>query len=344
MKNLTIDKAQAYLITDRLTRKYFCGIDIADGFLVIAKEKTYFVDARYFYAAKENLSKLSINCVLYENEISIKKFLTSLGVKELFIDFDKCTVNDYFTFKNMGFEVLDGSKNIALVKAIKSESEIEFIKKACEIVQSAYEKVIHNLYEGITELEVKDKLEKEMVLLGAEGVSFETIVAFSKNSAVPHHQTGNTKLTQNSVVLIDAGCKVNGYASDLTRTAFFGKPDKKFIDTYNLVLSANILAEEKITSSIPCSVADGFARDRLKEENLDKYFTHSLGHGVGLEIHEYPRLSPKSSEVLEDSMVFTIEPGVYFDGEFGIRIEDTVVLQDGKVNRLFTDDKKLLIL
>ncbi len=344
MKNLTVESNKAYLITDRLTRKYFCGVDIADGFLVIGSKKTYFVDSRYFYSAKQDLSKVDIDCLLYENENSIKDFLISKKVNCLFIDFEKSFVKEYFTFKDMGFEVLDGANAIALLKAQKTIDEIDSIKKACDIVEKAYHKVIKQLSIGITEIELKDKLEKEMFDLGAEGVSFETIVAFGANSAIPHHQTGDTKLTKNSVVLIDAGCMVNGYASDLTRTAFFGEPSKKFIELYNAVLSANQTAIENITSGICCNVADGFARNKLKEYNLDKYFTHSLGHGVGLEIHEYPRLSPKSCEVLEDNMVFTIEPGVYFDGEFGIRIEDTVLLKDGKVQRLFSDDKKLLIL
>lgn len=344
MKNLNVKNNQAYLITDRLTRSYFCSVDIQDGFLVVANKKTYLVDSRYFSAARKTLSKLGIDCILYVDGNSIKEFLSSIEVNELFIDFNKCSVQDYFTFKNMGFSVLDGSGDIAKLKSIKNQNEIASIKKACKIVEKAYHKIIKEIKLGVTEIEVKDMLEEEMFSLGAEQTSFETIVAFNENSAVPHHQTGQTKLTANSVVLIDAGCKVNGYSSDLTRTAFFGKPSKKFIDCYNAVLSANLAAEQKITENTLCKTADKFARDKLKEYNLDKYFTHSLGHGVGLEIHEYPRLSPKSEEKLKENMVFTIEPGVYFDGEFGIRIEDTVLIKNGKVERLFSDDKNLIIL
>jgi Xaa-Pro aminopeptidase len=140
------------------------------------------------------------------------------------------------------------------------------------------------------------------------------------------------------------GCKVNGYCSDITRTAFFGKPSKKFIDCYNAVLNANQIAIENIGEKTLTDKADAFARDYLKEQGVGEFFTHSLGHGVGLEIHEYPTLSPKKSQVLENGMVFTIEPGVYFDGEFGIRIEDTVTLESGKIKRLFNDSKELLIL
>ena len=140
------------------------------------------------------------------------------------------------------------------------------------------------------------------------------------------------------------GCTVNGYSSDITITAYFGKPSEKFIEYYQAVLDANVLAEQNISAKMTARQADAIARDFLKAKGLDEYFTHSLGHGIGLDVHEYPTLSPKKDDELEDGMVFSVEPGVYLDGEFGIRIEDTVLLQGGRVERLFTDDKNLKIL
>ena len=145
-------------------------------------------------------------------------------------------------------------------------------------------------------------------------------------------------------ILIDTGCLCGGYCSDITRTAFFGTPDKEFTDAYDAVLSANIIAEEKIYADISGRAADKFARDLLTERGYGEYFTHSLGHGVGLEIHEFPHLSPAKDEILAENSVFTVEPGIYIDGKFGIRIEDTCVMRGGKAVRLFSDDKSLTVI
>ncbi len=344
MKNFEVETNAVYLITDRITREYFTGVDIAEGFLFLSKTKVYFTDARYFYSAQQTLSKVGVECRIYKSEDDLSSFVKEVGACVLYIDFEKSTVKEYFDYQKFGAEVKDFSQKLQKFKAVKTAKEIVNIEKACEIAQSAYHSVIKTLKAGITELELKEKLESAMLSMGATKTSFDTIVAFGENSAVPHHETGNTKLKENSVVLVDMGCVYNGYCSDITRTVFFGTPDKKFLECYEAVLNANLIAEENIADKTTAFDGDAFARNYLKEKNLDAFFTHSLGHGVGQEIHEYPRLSPKSDAVLENGMVFTVEPGVYFNGEFGIRIEDTVLLENGKVKRLFTDDKKLLIL
>ncbi len=335
----------ALLITDRNTRKYFAGVDVAEGFAVVTKKQTVlFADARYFSVVKKNCQKKGISAILYTGLESIKEYLLNQGIKKLYVDFTKETVADYNKYRGFGFELLDAFEIIKNLRKIKSKEELDNIKKACEIAEKAYYTAIQDIKTGITESQLKDRLEELMILFGAEGTSFETIVAFGSNSAVPHHQTGNTALVQNSVVLVDMGCKVNGYCSDLTRTAFFGTPSKKFLECYQAVLGANLKAESDIYSGISGKVADDYAREYLKGNGLAQYFTHSLGHGIGLDIHEYIAISPKSEDILKDEMVFSIEPGVYFDGEFGIRIEDTVCLKNGRVQRLFNDDKNLILL
>lgn len=344
MKKLSIENNAIFILTDRLTRKYLCGVDVAEGVLCAGQKLTLFTDARYFYGAKQKLEKGGVDCKLYKEQNDLFSFIKQSGAQVLYIDYEKCSVKEYFDYLRLGCEIKDGCEILSKLRSIKSQTEIENIKKACEIMQKAYYSTLEYIKVGVSEVQVKEILEDFMIKYGAEGSSFETIVAFGKNSAVPHHETGDTVLTENSVVLIDAGCLYKGYCSDLTRTCFFGVPDKKFIDYYNAVLKANLLAQENIKNLTTAKEADGFARDYLKTKGLSEYFTHSLGHGVGLEIHEYPRLSFKSDAVLQNDMVFTIEPGVYLDGEFGIRIEDTVLLNDGKVERLFSDDKNLLII
>ena len=344
MKNIPIEKDCAFLITDRLTRKYLCGVDIAEGFLILGKSVVAFTDARYFYAAKTTLEKVGVPCRLYKGVESLAEYLKEIGAKTLLLDYDKTTLKEYGVYKGFGLEIKDGAHLIEKARSIKEQNELDCIKRACAIAQKAYHEAIKSVKKGITENQLKRNLETLMFSYGAEEIAFDTIVAFGGHAAVPHHETGETALTDNQVILVDMGCKVNGYCSDLTRTAFFGNPDVKFLSAYGAVLNANELAEENITDGTSAKAADGIARDYLSECGYGEYFTHSLGHGVGLEIHEYPTVSPRSDAILTEGTVFTVEPGVYFDGEFGIRIEDTVVIKNGKVERLFTDDKRLLIL
>lgn len=334
----------ALLVTDRLTRKYLCEVDIAEGLVIVADKVTAFTDARYFYAAQKSLATVGVECKLYTGLESVKAHLDCLQLKQLFIDYRTATLREYESYKSFGLEIVDGSLILEKARAVKSSKEIEYTRKACDIIEKAYHQAIKQVKLGMSELELKAIIEKCALSLGAEQMAFDTIVAFGENSAVPHHETGLTKLEENMVILVDTGCTVKGYCSDLTRTAFFGKPSKKFADCYEKVLNANILAEKEIKSGVTCKVADSYAREYLKQYGLDEYFTHSLGHGLGLEIHEYPTLSKRCEQVLTDGMAFTIEPGVYFDGEFGIRIEDTVIMNEGKVERLFSDDKNLIIL
>jgi len=171
-------------------------------------------------------------------------------------------------------------------------------------------------------------------------------VAFGANSSVPHHETGLRKLKFGDIILLDFGCKFGGYCSDCTRTFLFGddKKHQNFKTAYEHVLTAHMLVKERITDGMTGSEADAIARGYLKENGLDKFFSHSLGHGIGVNIHEFPRLSTRSEDILKNNMVFSDEPGVYFEGDFGIRIEDTVTLKDGRAVSLTNSDKKLIIL
>ena len=339
-----LKRKQGYLISDRADRRYFSNIDVAEGFLLLSKNPAYFADSRYYSAVVKKLEGTPYTPVLYKGISSIKDYLKSNGVKTLYVDFRYTTLKEYESYKLLKVKLKDGSAYLEKARAVKTNEEYESIKKACEITQKAYYLTIQKAKLGITEKELAKIMKNNMLVLGGEEESFETIVAFGSNSAVPHHETGDTKLEENTPILIDTGCKINGYCSDLTRTAFFGKPTEKFINAYNAVLKANLNAEAGILEGMDFAEGDKIARDTLKEYGLDAFFTHSLGHGVGLNVHEYPTVSPKGKGKFYEDCIFTVEPGVYLEGNFGIRIEDTVVIKNGKVERLFTDSKELLIL
>lgn len=344
MKNLVFLDKTACLITDNLTRSYLTDTSVDEGYLIIAGGKTCcFTDARYFAQAKPQLEKKGIQAKLFTDLSDIKEYLIGLGVIELKIDFSRTTVKEYNEYLGFGLKITDCEEQLSVARSIKTDAEIELIKTACDIAQKAYYQAMATVKAGISEKQLKECIENNICRLGGDGPSFETIVAFGANAAVPHHTTGDTVLRDNQAILVDMGAKYKGYCSDLTRTAFFGTPDKKFLDAYDAVLNSNLIAVSSIKSGDLTDHADGYARNYLSARGYKEKFTHSLGHGVGLEIHEYPTLSPKRKQVLHKNMTFTIEPGVYFDGEFGIRIEDTVLLTEKGVQRLFTDDKALKI-
>lgn len=344
MKNSPFSNQNACLVLDDLTSQYFINATLDDGFLVVADQKTCFIDARSYSGVKDNLISAGIDVKLLNDVSDVKEFLSNINSKNLYLDFSRVSVKRYNEILSWGFNVLDSEELISKMRAIKAQSEIDKTVVACEIAQKALYEGLENIFEGITELELKAIIEKKVVEFGAQGTSFETIVAFSKNSAVPHHKSNGTKLEKDMPILIDMGAKYQGYSSDITRTVFFGNPTKEFIDRYNAVLKANLVAQKNIKVGTKTDVADGYARAELEKKGLAKYFTHSLGHGIGLEVHEYPLLSPKRKDELKENMLFTIEPGLYFEGEYGIRIEDTVLLTKDKVKRLFTDSKELMII
>ena len=210
-------------------------------------------------------------------------------------------------------------------RIIKNSREIKNIQKACAIVSEVFETVKKKIVPGMTELDIHFKIEEEFAKKHVVQ-SFKTIVASGPNSANPHHISGNRKIQKNDIVLIDMGCIYNGYCSDLTRTFFTGKVNKHKKKIWDIVKLAHDKALINVKQEMKASDIDLLARQEIKKEGYEKNFIHTTGHGVGLNIHEAPSISAKSKEILKDSMVITIEPGIYLDKKFGVRIEDTVLV------------------
>ena len=335
--------AEAVLTEAEDLRKYLTGFSSSFGYVLSDKNgSTFYTDLRYLEAAEK---------LLKGSEIAVKKYVAPLeqilsGYKRIAVPLDRIGYLGYKKLQDSGLTVVDSSPAFTHAMAIKEDYEIDSIKKACEIADKAFVQLLNEIKEGMSENEVAAMLEYLMRKGGASGTSFDTIVAFAENSSVPHHETGNKKLHFGDIILIDFGCKAEGYCSDCTRTFLFGDDKKhgEFKKSYSQVLQAHMLVKERLTSGMTGKEADAIARDYLKECGLDELFTHSLGHGIGINIHEFPTLSPKGESKLENGMVFSDEPGVYLAGEYGIRIEDTVMLKDDKVISLTDSDKKLIIL
>lgn len=332
-----------YLETDFL-RRYVTGFYSTDGYVILDGDSCKFVaDLRYFEAAEKALAGTDVTVVEggYQKALELAAPYKTLGVPYPFTDYARTQ-----SLKAEGHELKDSMPALKHAMLYKRETEIESIQRACEIAEDAFLLLLPDVKEGMTENEVAALLEYNMRKLGASGTSFETIVAFGAHGSVPHHETGNAKLKFGDPVLIDFGCKVEGYCSDITRTFLFGDDRKHeaFKKAYAEVLKAHELVKEKTVAGMTGREADLIARDSLNAAGLGKYFTHSLGHGIGLQIHEYPTLSPRSEDRLENGMVFSDEPGVYLAGEFGIRIEDSVHMSGGKVVSFMNKTQRNLVI
>ena len=335
--------AEAVLTERQDLRQYLTGVSTSFGYVLSDSEGTvFYTDPRYLERAKTILDGSGIKVGLFKGPVE-KLFAK---YKQVAVPLSSTTLQKKKKLADTGIEVVDSEPAFTKAMSVKQPYETEFIKKACEIADRAFVALLPKIREGMSENEVAAELEYLMRQAGASGTSFDTIVAFGANSSIPHHETSLRKLCFGDIVLIDFGCKVGGYCSDCTRTFLFGDDGKhgRFKETYARVLSSHMLAKEKIADGMTGRDADAIARGELEKYNLAEYFTHSLGHGIGINIHEFPRLSPKSEDILINGMVFSDEPGVYFEGDFGIRIEDTVMLKDGKVISLTDSDKNLIIL
>ena len=340
-------KADAMLTISSDLRTYLTGFPSSFGLVYTdAQETIFFTDPRYAEGAKAALKDTYINVEIAQSEESVLDFIKGKKIRRLAVPIERVTLPLYEKLHARRFRLTDSTPAFTRAMSVKSEEEIACIAKACAIAEEAYTELLGMLKEGMTENETAGLLEYLMRKYGAEDRSFETIAAFGSGSSVPHHAAGQTKLKKGMPVLLDFGCKYKGYCSDITRTFLFGKGEdsEEFVRAYNAVYDAHRIAADKIRPGMTGRQADAFARDKLKEQGLDKFFTHSLGHGIGINIHEYPRLSMASDNVLECGMVFSIEPGVYFENKFGIRIEDSVHLEESGPVSFMKTDKKLMVL
>lgn len=340
----TIDCA---VITSDINRRYFTGMKSSAGTLLVFKEKAYLIiDFRYF----EKASKTVEDCeVILQNRLfeQIKELLLSNNAKTVAVESRTMTLSDLTTYKSKlegyEFDTSDTLSNaIRKLRSVKSAEEIDKMVIAQRIAENAFTDVLNFIKEGRTEKEIALFLDNYMLRNGAEAVSFDIIALSGKNTSVPHGVPTDKAVVNGDFVLMDFGAVYQGYHSDMTRTVCVGKPTDKMAEVYNIVLNAQTAAKNKIKAGIKGSELDKIARDIIEEAGYGQCFGHSLGHSVGVEIHEYPNAAPSCNELLKNGNVITVEPGIYISDEFGVRIEDFgLVKKDGFLN--FTNATNKLI-
>ena len=243
-----------------------------------------------------------------------------------------------------GARLNDMSGLVERLRAVKDAGEIAAIRRSMEVCGRAYLQTSTKIRVGMSEAGLAAELEYRMRRLGAERPSFETIVAAGPRSALPHAQPTRSRIEPNQLVLVDMGACLDGYASDMTRMSHTGRPNAQTRRLYAAVLEAQLAALDAVRPGAKCSSIDGTARKTLQRHGLGEFFVHSTGHGLGLEIHESPRIGRRAKDKLEQNMVITIEPGAYIPGKGGVRIEDTVLVTARGAEVLTTVPKELLVL
>jgi Xaa-Pro aminopeptidase len=243
--------------------------------------------------------------------------------------------------KQLHLELIPTTALVEHLRSTKEPEELELIGKAIKLTDAAFQYAKATIRPHMTEMEAAWEIESFLRQGGSEGIPFDIIVASGPNSALPHAKPGRRIIQSGEPVLIDMGARMDGYCSDFSRTLCLGRPDENLLGIYDIVLKAQLAAIEGIESGMNAPQADALARSVIEKSGYGDAFGHSLGHGVGLEVHELPTLGPVSSDLLSDGMVFTIEPGIYIAGWGGVRIEDMVILEEGKIRVLTKSERKL---
>ncbi|MDR2532659.1 MAG: Xaa-Pro peptidase family protein [Oscillospiraceae bacterium] len=321
------DNRHAAIITSEANRFYATGFDSSSGTLFITKERAYFlVDARYY----EKASEVVRDCkVVLQDDLTeqVLLILNAHDVQLISIESKTMTVSELSRFiekfPNTEFDSSPWlSDIIEKQRIIKSENELSNIRTAQKITERAYTKVLDKLEPGLTERQIATLLTYYILEMGGDDVAFPIIAASGRNSAVPHARPTNKTIEDGEFLILDFGAVYKGYRADMTRTIALGGITNEMKRVFGAVLGANNDALKALRPDISGKLVDNVARSTLEAWGYEKYFTHGLGHGVGLETHEAPTLSKKSESTLREGMVVTVEPGVYIPGNFGVRIED----------------------
>ena len=322
---------------------YLSGYESTNCRILITNDKDYFfTDMRYLEEAKNVIGDRFE--VLLGGVAEIKEIVDNLGVKALGVE-ENVSYGEYRSLEELfkGVEFVAVDEAFSKIRAIKTEREISLIKTAQSVTETAFNEILPFIKEGVTEIEIAARLEYIMLKNGCE-LAFDSIVAFGENGSKPHAHRSERKLRRGEFVTMDFGAKYKGYCSDMTRTVALGAVDERKARAYNAVLEANKLAEKAIKIGEKCCDIDAVARNYLAKFSLDKFFSHSLGHSVGVDIHEMPAFSPRCDEVLKEGMIITVEPGVYLEGDFGLRIEDMALVTKNGAEILTHADKNLIVL
>lgn len=340
--------ADAALIQSDVNRRYLTGMHSSAGTVLCFADCAYLViDFRYIEKARATVK----NCQVVEQRDlmeQIRELLKKHGAKRLAVESMEMCLSEYARLKKNVSDLVELdqtdmlSRSIYALRSVKTAEEIEKIRAAQQIAEIAYQDILGYLEPGRSERDIMMRLNQTMLEHGSEGESFPTIALTGTATSIPHGVPSSQRYVQSGdFVLMDYGATVDGYHSDMTRTVCVGQPTKKMQEVYDIVLEAQKAALSVARAGITGKELDKAARQVIESAGYGENFGHSLGHGVGLEIHEFPNASVGTQTVLQEGNVITVEPGIYLPGEFGVRIEDFVVIRENSCENLTKSDKHI---
>ena len=344
----TLTSGEGYVITSPENRRYFTNFDSSDGYLIVtATESVFLTDSRYIEAAQNQVTDCTEVAMLVSLSEQLPEYIKKLGITKLYTEAEKLSVYDFNKISSVaGCETVSEKTDeaVSTLRRIKSQEEKKLILAAQSIAEKAFDHILGFISTEKTEKEIALELDFFMLRNGASAVSFETIAVSGANSSMPHGVPSDKKLEIGDFLTLDFGAVFGGYHSDMTRTVAIGQVSSKQAEVYETVLNAQLASLNSLKAGISGFDADKAARDIIKNAGYGDFFGHGTGHGVGIEIHEAPRLSPKSKAILECGDVVTVEPGIYLPGEFGVRIEDMAFITENGYENLTKTQKSLIIL
>ncbi|MFB0567620.1 MAG: M24 family metallopeptidase [Candidatus Bathyarchaeia archaeon] len=337
--SLQSENLDGYIVANEINMLYFTGFLGGARLLVPAKnESVLYVYGVNYEAAKEMVKDCGVELVKKAAgdgaDRKVAEHVKKLKLKQ--VGFDALDASIFLKLKKSlkSVKLKAQSQLVWELRKVKDKTELSYMRKAAKITNKGIRRAAEVIKPGIREYEVAAEIEYAMRKLGSEGVAFETIVASGPRSAYPHGGCTDKKIKKGEFIVLDLGAKYQHYRADLTRTLLIGKPSQKQAKIYENVRKAQQKAFESLREGVKAKDADALARKIIKQAGYDKYYVHSLGHGVGLDVHELPTLTPESKDLLKAGNVITVEPGIYIVGFGGVRIEDTVLIHKEKAERL----------
>jgi Xaa-Pro aminopeptidase len=332
---LTANRLHALLLSSLPNIRYLCGFTGSSAALLVTPITAwFFTDGRYTAQARDEVTGAKIKIGRKPALTAAAEWLISPAnrtLKQLGVESDYLTFADSQRLKKIFGSKIRIRPTSALVEAlrgVKDSQEVECLRRSANLGSSLFEIALTTIAPGVSEVKVAAEIEYAARRYGADAMSFETIIAAGARSALPHGRASSFEIPSRGFVVCDFGVVVAGYCSDMTRTVYVGQPSRRERDLYHAVQAAQAAAVEAVGPGVPVSEVDRAARNVLKKKGLGRHFTHSTGHGVGLEIHEAPRIAADQSEPLQPGVVITVEPGAYLPGEGGVRIEDMVLVTE----------------
>lgn len=338
------------LLFNESNMHYVCGFSPSEGAVLITKngDGFHFVDSRYTETAQAHAEQSGLKVTEIKSTFAyeIAQAAKEQGIKRLLIENETISLAEYRLYSERlgGIELVDLNNELMLIRNRKEPFETELIKTANNIAEKSFLELLNEVKAGKTEKELAALFDYIMAKNGSHGVSFDTILLTGSHTSMPHGVPSERKIKDGDFVLFDFGATYNGYHSDMTRTVAVGHATDEMKEHYDIVLKAQLAGIKALTDGAKCADVYNAANDVLKEKNLSQYFRHSLGHGVGLDIHEGYNASPKSGDTYETGNVTSIEPGIYIPDKYGIRIEDLLYLSPRGRENLSKITKKLIVL